>query len=123
MGWRGLMVAFNLWLRGADLARARTIAAGIRSPTVRALGFALGSHVQVSCNLLAPASVGPAEVRDQVGQLADVGRCELVGLIPDRVLRSIPEQRWGELDLAPERTIEHRLTAGTGRGSPSSIER
>lgn len=114
VGWRSLMVAYNLWLRGADLARARSIAAGIRSPAVRALGFAVGSHVQVSCNLLAPVSVGPAEVRDQVGRLADVEHCELVGLVPDRVLQSIPEQRWEELDLAPERTIEYRLTLGTG---------
>ena len=27
VGWRGLMVAYNLWLRGADLAQARSIAA------------------------------------------------------------------------------------------------
>jgi hypothetical protein len=46
--------------------------------------------------------------------LADVEHCELVGLVPDRVLQSIPEQRWEELDLAPERTIEYRLTLGTG---------
>jgi len=111
------MVAYNLWLRGGDLAQAKSIAAGIRSPAVRALGFALGGRVQVSCNLVRPLSVGPAAVRDQVGRLADVERCELVGLVPESVLRSIPEQLWAELDLARERTIEHRLTARHASGS------
>jgi glutamate formiminotransferase len=114
VGCRPLMVAYNLWLRGADLARAKSVAAGIRSPAVRALGFALDGRVQVSCNLVRPFSFGPATVRDLVGQLADVERCELVGLVPERVLRSIPEPRWAELDLAPDRTIEHRLAIGTG---------
>ncbi|MGA3220032.1 MAG: hypothetical protein ABSE77_13300 [Acidimicrobiales bacterium] len=117
VGCRPLMVAYNLWLRGGDLAQAKSIAAGIRSPAVRALGFALGGRVQVSCNLVRPLSVGPAAVRDQVGRLADVERCELVGLVPESVLRSIPEQLWAELDLARERTIEHRLTARHASGS------
>jgi hypothetical protein len=75
------------------------------------LGFGLDGHVQVSCNLVQPFSVGPEQVRDQVARWADIERCELVGLVPDDVLRAIPERRWPELDLAPERTIEHRLAA------------
>ena len=117
VGCRPLMVAYNLWLRGGDLAQAKAIAAGIRSPSVRALGFALDGRAQVSCNLVRPLSVGPAAVRDQVGRLAEVERSELVGLVPERVLRSIPERRWAELDLARERTIEHRLTARHASGS------
>jgi glutamate formiminotransferase len=113
-GCRPLMVAYNLWLAGADLATARAIAAAIRSPEVRALGFALGDQVQVSCNLLAPLAVGPARVRDQVGRRADVERAELVGLVPEIVLRSVPEERWPELDLAPERTIEYQLSHAGG---------
>ncbi len=114
VGCRPLMVAYNLWLTGVDLARARSIAAGIRSPDVRALAFALGDHVQVSCNLENPLTVGPAAVRDQVSRLGDVERTELVGLVPESVLRSVPEELWADLDLAPERTIEYRLTASTG---------
>lgn len=109
VGCRPLMVAYNLWLGGRDLARARSIAAVIRSPAVRALAFGLDGHVQVSCNLVQPLSVGPEQVRDQVARWADIERCELVGLVPDNVMRAIPERRWPELDLAPERTIEHRL--------------
>jgi glutamate formiminotransferase len=103
------MVAYNIWLSGTDLAGARSIAAAIRSPVVRALGFALDGLVQVSCNLVQPFLVGPEQVRDQVARLAGIERCELVGLVPDQVLRSTPERRWPELDLAPDRTIEHRL--------------
>ncbi len=109
-GCRPLMVAYNLWLRGGDLARAKAIAAAIRSAEIRALGFALGDRLQVSCNLVAPLTVGPAAVRDQVGRLAEVERAELVGLVPESVLRAVPEQRWAELDLAPEQTIEYRLS-------------
>jgi glutamate formiminotransferase len=116
VGCRPLLVAYNLWLRGGDLARAKSIAAGIRSPEVRALGFALGDRVQVSCNLVKPLAVGPAAVRDEVSRWAEVERAELVGLVPESVLRSTPEHRWAELDLAPERTIEYRLTpAGANR--------
>ncbi|MGP8205566.1 MAG: hypothetical protein ACLQVK_05820 [Acidimicrobiales bacterium] len=117
VGCRPLLVAYNLWLSSGDLAQAKEIAAGIRSPAVRALGFALDGRAQVSCNLISPLSVGPAAVRDQVGRRAEVERCELVGLVPDRVLRSVPERRWAELDLARDRTIEHRLTARHASGS------
>jgi len=113
-GCRPLLVAYNLWLKGVDLARARAIASQIRGPDVRALAFALGDGVQVSCNLVNPLAVGPAAVRDQVSRLAEVERAQLVGLVPESVLRSVPEGLWAELDLAPERTIEHRLRASTG---------
>jgi glutamate formiminotransferase len=114
VGCRPLLVAYNLWMTGVDLARARAIASRIRGPDVRALAFALGDHVQLSCNLVNPLVVGPAAVRDQVSRLADIERTELVGLVPESVLRSVPEELWADLDLAPERTIEHRLRASTG---------
>jgi glutamate formiminotransferase / 5-formyltetrahydrofolate cyclo-ligase len=109
VGARSLMVAYNLWLEEADLAKARTVAAAVRSAEVRALAFTLGEQVQVSCNLVRPFVVGPAEVRDRVAKLAAVARAELVGLVPQAVLAATPEGRWQELDLAPDRTIEARL--------------
>ena len=110
VGARSLLVAYNLWLSpGADLARARAIARELRSPAVRALGFALGGRVQVSCNLVDPVEVGPAHVYDAVAARAPVERAELVGLIPDAVLARVPEGRYEELDLSPSRTIEARL--------------
>ena len=31
---------------------------------------------------------------------ASIGRCELVGLVPEAVLDAIPEDEWAALDLA-----------------------
>jgi hypothetical protein len=36
-------------------------------------------------------------------------RAELVGLLPRAVLRALPQERWGELDVSEECTIEARL--------------
>ncbi len=120
VGARDVLVAYNLWLADADLDLARRLAADLRSPTVRALGLAVGDRVQVSCNLVAPGSTGPAEVFDVVATRAAaagsaVAGAELVGLVPRSVLEAIPPRRWAELDLAEDRTIEAALER-VGRG-------
>jgi glutamate formiminotransferase len=102
-------VAYNLWLVDRNLDQAKAIAASLRTPEVRALGLETGDAVQVSCNLLSPDLVGPAEVYDRVVARAAVARAELVGLVPAAVLSRIPRSRWVELDLAADRTIESRL--------------
>jgi glutamate formiminotransferase len=109
VGARPVMVAYNVWLAEPDLARAREIAAAVRSPTVRALGLSCGDRVQVSMNLVAPEVTGPAEAYDAVAAGARVAGAELVGLVPAAVLDHIPPSRWRELDLDPDRTIEARL--------------
>lgn len=109
VGARPPMVAYNLWLAEPDLARARELAVDLRGPAVRALGLAVGTHVQVSMNLLAPAEVGPASVADAVAGQVAVERCELVGLVPADVLFQVPPGRWAELDLGEDRTIEARI--------------
>ncbi|QYG91349.1 glutamate formiminotransferase [Iamia sp. SCSIO 61187] len=109
VGARPVLVAYNLWLApGTDLAVARRVARAVRSPEVRALGLAVGTRVQVSMNLVAPEVVGPADVWDRVAVLAPVERAELVGLVPGAALERVPEARWDQLDLSPERTIEAR---------------
>ena len=105
------LVAYNVVLAGADLDRARAVAAAVRGPAVRALGLAVGEEVQVSMNLVAPAEVGPAAAYDAVAARAPVRRAELVGLVPEAVLRSVDPGRWPALDLAEDRTIEARLAA------------
>lgn len=118
VGARDVLVAYNVWLAEADLARARAIARELRSPAVRALGLDVGGRAQVSCNLVRPAEVGPAQVVDAVASRAAVAGAELVGLVPAAVLAAVPEERWAELDLAPGRTIEARLReAGLDGGS------
>jgi glutamate formiminotransferase len=109
VGARPVLIAYNLWLAGPDLALARRIAAEIRSPEVRALGLQIGDAVQVSCNLIAPWRVGPGAAFDGVASRAEVQRAELVGLLPLGVLDGIPSSRWSLLDVDPSRTIEARL--------------
>ncbi len=123
VGARQPLVAYNLWLEEPDVERARSIAAGLRGPTVRALGLIVGHTVQVACNLIEPARFGPAAVFDAVASQTAVARAELVGLVPARVLDAAPEHRWPELGLDRSRTIEARLQeAGLDGGSRTRSE-
>jgi glutamate formiminotransferase / 5-formyltetrahydrofolate cyclo-ligase len=130
VGARGVLVAYNVWLAGPDDGTAdvtlvaRSIAADLRGPAVRALGFALDSGAQVSVNLIDPANVGVETVYDRVAAAAEsrgcrVVRAELVGLVPAAVLDAVPPRRWAELDLSEGSTIECRLdTAGASPETP-----
>jgi glutamate formiminotransferase len=110
VGARGVLVAYNLWLApGVVMAEARAVARAIRGPAVRALALDLGGRIQVSTNLVAPLDVGPAQIYDTVAALAPVERAELVGLAPRAVLQAVDPDRWADLDLGPDRTIEDRV--------------
>jgi glutamate formiminotransferase len=114
VGARPALVAYNVWLDTPDVGIARGVAAVVRGPSVRALGLAVGGVTQVSCNLVDPSVVGPAEVYDAVGRLAReagirVERAELVGLAPAAVIDAVAPARRRGLDLGPDRTIEARL--------------
>jgi glutamate formiminotransferase len=114
VGARPILVAYNLWLSAIDIARARSIATELRRPSVRALAFELGSEVQVSLNLVDPFNTGPAVIYDEVAGIArasggDIDHAELVGLVPLRVLESIPAQRREEIGLDEAHTIEALL--------------
>ncbi len=116
VGARFALVAYNLWLSTSDAQIARAIARGLRAPAVRSLGFAAAETTQVSCNLVDPEHFGPAHAYDAVDHLAhelevEITRAELVGLVPARVIASIPPERHRQLDLDLERTIEARLAA------------
>lgn len=116
VGARFALVAYNLWLATDDVDLARRVARDIRGPHLRALGLGVGRHAQVSCNLVEPFCLGPADAYDLVHFRAPVARAELVGLVPDRVLRAIAPERWADLDLAPERTVEARAAARRAPG-------
>ncbi len=109
VGARPILVAYNLWLADPDLALARAIATELRSDSVRTLGLAVGNHVQVSCNLIDPWQVGPAEVFQQVADRATVARAELVGLVPRSLVEAIDPNSWDRLNLSLDQTIEQRL--------------
>jgi len=114
VGARAVLVAYNVWLEGRQHALAADVARAIRGPAVRALAFELAGASQVSCNLVAPLTVGPAQVFDQVSSLVTAGggrvaRAELVGLAPGAVVHAVPPGRWAELDLSESATLEARL--------------
>jgi glutamate formiminotransferase len=112
VGARSVLVAYNVWVSSAEVAR--TVAPLVRGPDVRALGLAVGRRAQVSCNLVNPAQVGPAQAYDTVRHLVEEGGgsvegAELVGLLPVSVLQAVPASRWTELGLSAEKTVEARL--------------
>ena len=126
VGVRPVMVAYNVWItdgrqgdRSAVLKVARSLAASVRGPSVRSLGLAVSGGAQVSCNLLDPASAPIVGLYDSVAAGASaedcsVSRAELVGLLPEVALHPVPRDRWRELDLAEDRTIEHRMALRAG---------
>ncbi|HVA43215.1 MAG TPA: hypothetical protein VNF50_07020 [Acidimicrobiales bacterium] len=117
VGARGVMVAYNLWLEDQSSDTARSLAARLRNPQVRALGFDLNGRAQLSFNLIDPLRTGPAEVYDRAVELgARIERAEVVGLVPAALLEQIPSGRWAQLDLRPEATIEARLEGRTRSG-------
>jgi glutamate formiminotransferase len=110
VGAREPLVAYNLWLENVDLATTRRIASDIRTANIRTLGLQVGTFTQVSVNLIQPMISGPNDVFSAVSQHATVHHAELVGLLPASVLATIPRDRWEDLDLSVEQTIEWRLT-------------
>ncbi|HEY5112271.1 MAG TPA: hypothetical protein VII67_08095 [Acidimicrobiales bacterium] len=112
VGLRGVLVAWNICVRGVTLAEAKMIAREIRRPEVRALAFLVGDVTQISCNLIAPSIVGPSAIYDEVQARLGSGvieRCELVGLVPEAVLQAQDPTRWEQLGLSLDATIESRL--------------
>ena len=119
VGARPVLVAFNIWMASGDLAVARSVAAAVRGPSIRALGLQVGDATQVSMNLVDPLVVGPRQaaalVRDRLHAAgAAIDHSEVVGLVPRAVLDATPVSEWADLDLAPDRTIEARLTRRAG---------
>jgi len=114
VGAREPLIAYNVWLESVSLQRTREIASLVRTEHIRTLGLQVGRFTQVSVNLVSPEIANPVDVVDAVKQHAAVHHCELVGLLPEEILRAIPQDRWEELDLAEDRTIESRLQRRLG---------
>ena len=115
VGARDILVAWNLWLTGVSLEEARALAGLVRGPGVRALGLRVGELVQVSCNLFDVKLARPSLVYDLVAEhlprTGAIERAELVGLIPQSLLRDEDPGRWAQLGLGEAVTIESRLAA------------
>lgn len=109
VGAREPLIAYNVWLEDVSLQRTKDIASLVRTEHIRTLGLQVGRFTQVSVNLVSPTIANPVDVVDAVKQHVSVHHCELVGLLPEEILHAIPQDRWEELDLAEDRTIESRL--------------
>lgn len=114
VGARPVLIAYNVWVSTIEVARL--VAPRVRNlnPQVRALALDVGGRAQVSCNLIDPAAYGPARLYDAVAALAEANGgavlgAELVGLLPQATLRTIPPARWPELGLSEGVTVEARL--------------
>ena len=102
VGARPLLIAFNVFLRTADVAVARTIARQIRErdgglPAVRALGLLVDGRAQVSMNLVDYQATSPLTVIEAIRRQAarygiEIDRSELIGLIPQGALPGYEEQ-------------------------------
>ncbi len=109
VGARPPLVAYNVWLKDVSLQETKRIASLVRTNEIRTLGLQVGDFTQVSMNLIEPAIAGPFDAVEAVRHHTEIHHTELVGLIPESVLREIPKDQWEALDLSENRTIEWRL--------------
>ena len=122
IGARPLLIAFNVELQTGDLADAQAIAAAIRESSggmigVQALGLVLpaSGRIQVSVNVIDVEAAPLVAVVERVREVAaargvDVGRSELVGLLPES---AAAEPTLLGLDALPDdRVLERRLLLG-----------
>ena len=122
IGARPLLIAFNVELQTGDLADAQAIAAAIRESSggmsgVQALGLVLpaSGRIQVSVNVIDVEAASLVAVVERVREVAaargvNVGRSELVGLLPES---AAAEPAMLGLDALPDdRVLERRLLLG-----------
>jgi glutamate formiminotransferase / 5-formyltetrahydrofolate cyclo-ligase len=123
------LAAFNVELRGIDVAGAREVAARLREaggglPGVRAIAVDLGAgRVQVSTNVHDPARVPLREVVEQVRRLAApwggaVAAGEIVGLVSVAALEGFPKDVPIPGFDPGAGIIERRLPAAEARSTP-----
>ncbi len=120
IGARPLLIAFNVELQSGELSDAQAIAAAIRESSggmrgVQALGLLLpgSGRVQVSVNVIDVEAAPLVAVVERVREVAaaravDVGRSELVGLLPES---AVADPASLGLDALPnDRVLERRLS-------------
>lgn len=114
VGVRPVLIAYNVLLASSDLALAKGIATRVRRPGLRTLAFTVGGATQVSMNLVDADKVSISAAYDAVAAEAAaagirVAKAELVGLLTERHLLMNEPNRWEQLDIGPDRTVESRL--------------
>jgi glutamate formiminotransferase len=119
VGARPFLIAYNIFLKTADVRVAKQIARTIRAangglPAVRALGLFVDGQAQVSINLVNFAQTPLPVVMETVTRLAaeqgvEVERSELIGLIPQAAILQVAAHYLKLPDLTPSRIVEQAL--------------
>jgi glutamate formiminotransferase len=119
VGARGLLIAFNIYLKTEDPGIAREIAWRIRAssgglPALQAMGVMAGGRAQVSMNLTdytqtsVPQAYGAVSAEaDRLGAAIDCS--ELIGLIPQEACRGWSATELRLKDFYDSRILECRL--------------
>ncbi|MFI5213191.1 MAG: glutamate formimidoyltransferase, partial [Gemmatimonadales bacterium] len=124
VGARPFLVAYNIYLKGGDEALAKAIAKQVRAssgglPAVQAMGITVGGEPQVSMNLL-DIDTTPLHVAFDAVQAAarakgaDAAWSEIVGLVPERALRSTTEAHLKLREPALPHLLEQKVRETTG---------
>lgn len=120
LGTRPVLIAINFVLAAPELTLARRIARAVRGRSglagIQARGFAIGSQVHVSCNILDWKQTRPRRLFDRINHLAiQVGNCvsftELVGLIPGAALAEEDAEAMRIVDWSGDRILENKLVS------------
>lgn len=121
VGARPILLAWNVWVRGLTLQQTRGIARAMREassgmPGVRTMALELPSRqaLQISMNLEDVQHASPAVVFRRVREMVeteggDVGKTEVIGMIPDRLLESISVDELKLENFSTERLLSERL--------------
>jgi len=119
VGARPVLLAWNVFLLGVDLAGAREIAGKIRErgggfTGLRALGLHLPrqDRVQISMNLEDPAGTSPLDVletieREAVARGGRIAETQVIGMLPDTLVHPPSVNRLVLPDPGPARVLSH----------------
>jgi glutamate formiminotransferase len=121
VGARGVLLAWNVFVEGLNLADVRAIAAGIRErgggfAGLRALGLYLPNRnrLQISMNLEDPDRTSPVMVFDEIERRVTAlgGRIvetEVIGMAHDTLVHPAVVNRLVLPDLGPARVLSRRV--------------
>ena len=126
VGARPFLIAYNFYLKCADVEIAKAIARAIREssgglPAVKAMGLLVNGQAQVSMNLVDYTRTPLHVVMEQVTALArqygtDVDRSELIGLIPQDAMLQAAAHYLKLPNFDRLRVIENAIEAAVSGG-------
>ena len=126
VGARPFLVAYNVYLRGGDVALAKAIAKAVRTsdgglPAVQARGFDVDGEPQVSMNLLDLEATPLHAAYDAVDAAArhsgaEAARSEIVGLVPEQAVYHAAQAHIRLQDDLAVHALERQVRASAGPG-------